>query len=116
MWFVGGGDMPKGNQKTKLADWNQDFPLIVNPVNRVLGYEVRDCEYCHWWTFLSAYYEIGDCLFAQVVAIRKKRKQGKKLDKYEQEFYRDNRDLIDIKVKLTDEEKAFFEEWGAGLE
>jgi len=50
-------------RKAKLADWEQDFPLIVNPVNRVLGYEVRDCEYCHWWTFLSAYYEIGDCLF-----------------------------------------------------
>ena len=62
-WFVGGGDMKGPKRKAKLADWEQDFPLIVNPVNRVLGYEVRDCEYCHWWTFLSAYYEIGDCLF-----------------------------------------------------
>lgn len=111
-WFVNGGDAPKGKQKSKLADWKQDFPLIVGPVNRVLGYEVRGCEYCHWWTFLGAYYEIGDCLFAQVVSIRKKKRKGKRLEKYEQEFYRENRELIDFKVELTEEEKAFFEEWG----
>lgn len=113
-WFVGGGDIKGGKPKTKLVDWEQDFPLIVNPVNRILGYEVRRCEYCHWWTFLSAYYEIGDCLFAQVVSIRKKRRSGKKLDKYEREFYRDNRDLIDFKTTYTDEEKAFFAQFVSG--
>lgn len=111
-WFVAGGDLKGSKQGARLADWQQDFPLIVNPVNRVLGYEVRDCEYCHWWTFLSAYYEIGDCLFAQVVAIRKKRANGKKLDKYEREFYNANREIIDLKTKLTSEEESIFEKWG----
>lgn len=111
-WFVGGGEIRSSKPKMKLADWQQDFPIIVNPVNRVLGYEVRDCEYCHWWTFLSAYFEIGDCLFAQVVSIRKKKRLGKKLDKHEKQFYRDNQDLIDFKVKLTEEEQAFLDEWG----
>lgn len=115
-WFLGGGDMKGSKPKSKLADWKQDFPLIVNPVNRVLGFEVRDCEYCHWWTFLAAYYEIGDCLFAQVVSIRKKRRQGKKLDKWEREFYRDNRELVDLKTEYTDDEVAFFKEWGLNIE
>lgn len=115
-WFIGGGDLKGAKPKVKLADWKQDFPLIVNPVNRVLGYEVRGCEYCHWWTFLSAYYEIGDCLFAQVVSIRKKKRSGKRLDKWERDFYRENRDLIDLRVEYTEDEMEFFKEWGAILE
>jgi hypothetical protein len=115
LWFVGGGGgeqggKPKG-RKRRLMDWEQDFPLIVGPVNRVLGYECRSCEYLHWWTFLSAYYEIGDCLFAQVVGIRAKRQKGKKLDKQDQAFYRDHRDLVDFRRKVTPEESALLEEW-----
>ena len=111
MWFVNGGDAGTKRPKRKLADWNQDFPLIVAPVNRVLGYEARACEYLHWFTFLSAYYEVGDCMFAQVVAIRKKRAKGKKLEKHEREFYRENRDLVDFRVEETDAEKAILDEW-----
>lgn len=68
-------------------------------------------EYLHWWTFLSAYMGIGDCLFAQVVRIRDIKARGKKMDKQDREFYRRNRDLIDIKVKTTDAEEKLFAEW-----
>lgn len=111
MWFVSGGDSHMSRPRRKLADWQQDFPIIVNPVNRVLGYECRSCEYLHWWSFLSAYYEVGDCMFAQVVAIRKKRQKGKKLEKHELEFYRENRELIDFKIEETDAEKEILEAW-----
>ena len=121
-WFVGGGgEQPKG-KKPKLMDWEQDFTLIVAPVNRVLGYEVRDVPYdfeaneggLHWWTFLSAYYEIGDCTFAQVVGIRKKKLQGKKLDKSDEAFYKENRDLIDMRRRVTDSDKEELEQWIKG--
>lgn len=115
-WFVGGGgeegDSAQAAKKLKLMDWIQDLPIIISPVNRVLGFEIRACEYLHWWTFLSAYSEIGgDCLFAQVVSIRKKRALGKKLDKTDQAFYQENRDLIDFKQKLTSAEEDLFKEW-----
>lgn len=110
-WFVGGGDIHARPPRRKLADWQQDFPLIVSPVNRVLGYEVRDVEYLHWWTFLGAYMDVGDCLFAQVVSIRKKRSMGKRLDKHEREFYRENRDIVDFRVQETDAEKEILDEW-----
>lgn len=97
MWFVGGGDSPARPPKRKLADWSQDFPIIVPAVNRVLGYECRSVGHLHWWTFLGAYMEVGDCLFAQVVAIRKKKSKGKKLDKHEEAFYRENRGIVDLK-------------------
>ena len=111
IWFVSGGDLQGSKPKRKLADWQQDFPIIVNPVNRVLGYEIRDVEYLHWWTFLAAYYEIGDCLFAQVVAIRNKKSKHKKLEKWEREFYNENRELVDFKQKETDAEKLIFDKW-----
>ncbi len=111
-WFVGGGDSKSSGKKApKLMDWDQDFKLIVGPVNRVLGYEARSADYLHWWTFLGAYYEIGDCLFAQVVSVRKKRSKGKKLDKADQEFYRHNHDLVDFERRETEAETETFDAW-----
>lgn len=113
-WFIGGGDTGVKPPKRKLADWEQDFPIIVGPVNRVLGYEVRSVEYLHWWTFLGAYMEVGDCLFAQVVAIRKKLGKGRKLEKFEREFYRENRELVDLRVRETDAERELLDAWMGG--
>ncbi len=110
-WFIGGGKRETGAPKPRLMDWEQDFPIICAPVNRVLGTEVRALGYMHWWTFLSAYGEIGDCTFAQVVSIRKKRQQGKKLDKADEAFYRQNRELVDLKRPETASEAAAFDEW-----
>ena len=50
--------------------------------------------------------EIGECTYSTVLSIRTKKRDGKKLEKWEQEFYTSNRKLVDIKVKLTEEEKA----------
>lgn len=113
-WFIGGGGdeaQKKPKKKPRLMDWTQDFPLIVAPVNHVLGYEIRSVKYLHWWTFLAAYQEIGDCLFAQVVSIRKKRATGKKLDKQDQAFYRENADLVDLRIEETDAEKEILDAW-----
>lgn len=106
-YFIAGGEMEAKAPQSKLADWQQDFPLIIAPVNRVLGFEARAADYVHWWTFLSAYYEIGDCLFAQVVSIRKKINEGKKLEKWERDFYRKNREKVDMKSKATSADIEF---------
>lgn len=88
-----------------LMDWEQDAPIIIPAVNRSLGYECRTLPYLHWWTFLGGYMEIGECLFSNVVSIRSKKAKGEKLEKYEKEFERHNKKLIEIKRKLTDDEK-----------
>lgn len=89
----------------RLVDWEQDYSLIIAPINHVIGGEVRSLKYMHWWTFLAAYQEIGDCTFAQVVRIRDHLARGKKLDRSDQEWYRKNRHLVDFKRKYTDAEK-----------
>lgn len=113
-WFLAGGDAGHRPPSAKLADWEQDFPIIVGAVNRVIGYEVRAVDNLHWWTFLAAYAEVGDCLFAQVVAIRKKLAEGRKLEKHERRFYREHRDLVDLKVKETPAESELLDEWIGG--
>ena len=40
-----------------------------------------------------------------VIGIRQKLNKGKKLEKYEQEFYRNHRNMIDLKRKLSAEEQ-----------
>ena len=55
--------------------------------------------------------EIGDCLFAQVINIREKKAKGKPLNKTDKEFYRKNRDLVDIKMHYTETEKDVLKQW-----
>ena len=97
----------------KLMDWRQDFSYIVAPINRVLGTEIRALEYVHWWTFIGAYYEIGDCLFAQIVRIRSLKAKGKLKDKADKEWYKENRDLVDLKTTYSQAEEDLFKQWGA---
>ena len=84
MLFISGNqsEEPSGN-KPKLMDWEQDISLIIPPVNKVLGQEIRELEYLHWWTFLGAYMEIGECTFNTFVGIRDKKIRGKKLGKFD---------------------------------
>lgn len=104
---------PSQRDAPALMDWKHDFMQIVPPVNRVLGYSVRDAEkHTHWQDLLAAYMEIGDCTFATIVSIRSKLAKGKKLEKHEQEFYNKNRNKINLPKKLTTEEQELLDaEW-----
>ena len=114
MTFINCGEPVKEDQppKPKLVDWDRDVGLIAPAVDAVLGYSCRRCEYLHWWEFIGAYSNVGRGLFAEVVNIRSKRQKGKKLEKYEQEFMRDNPELISMAPQLTEEEEEFFKSLG----
>ena len=115
-WFIDGGadEDPAAYKRPKLMDWEQDFQFIAAPVNRVIGTEIRSVEYLHWWSFLSAYYEIGDCVFAQIVRIRNLKAKGKPLDKADREWYQQNRKLVDLKTTYTEQENELLKQWGGG--
>lgn len=98
----------------KTMDWEQDAPILIPAINKVLNCEIRAQKYIHWWTFLGAYMEIGESLFSNVIHIRQKKAKGKKLEKWEQEFYKENKSLIDFndkKSKRSDEEKEMLRDY-----
>lgn len=78
----------------KLMDWQDDAPMIISGVNRVLGREVRAVPYMHWWTFFAAYMEIGESTLATVISIRDKLARGRKLEKYEERFWLEHPELF----------------------
>ena len=109
----------EGRKRPTLMDWQQDAALIIPAINSVAHMEVRAVPYMHWWTFFGYYMEIGESLFSNVLNIRAKKAKGKKLEKYEKEFERENRDLIQLKKKETEEERAereYLEQWLGGGE
>ena len=105
-------DDDNNKQNFKLMDWAQDFKYIVAPINKVLGTEVRAINSLHWWTFMAAYLEIGDCLFAQIVSIRDKMAKGKPLEKWERKWYAEHRHMVDFKTKYSEAEKDILRQWG----
>ena len=97
--FIDCGYKDDGKPHPQLVDWEQDASLIIPAVNKAAHMEVRSVQYMHWWTFFSFYMEIGESLFSNVINIRSKKAKHKKLEKYEREFYNENRAIIDIKKK-----------------
>lgn len=98
----------------KLMDWKQDANMIIGDINKVAGKEVRDAKYLHWWTFLSYFYGIGEGQFSTIVSIRSKKQSGKKLEKWEEEFYKKNKKRIDFQKTKTQEDAAvqdYFNKW-----
>ena len=73
----------------------------------VAGKEIRAIPYMHWWTFFGYFMESGECLFNTVVGIRSKKVKGERLDKWEKKFYQENKNIIDIKTRLSEEEQAY---------
>lgn len=108
--FIDMGVEKTDKPSPRVMDWEQDATLIIPAVNRVVGREIRADKYMHWWTFLSAYMEIGECTFTHILSIRQKRATGKKLEKWEQDYIRDNKDVVLLKDKLTEQEKREREE------
>ena len=99
----------KGDDKPKprTMDWEQDAPIIAPGVSKVAGRDIRVGK-THWWEFFGYYLGIGEGVFNTIVSIREKRRKGNKLEKWEKEFYQNNKNLIDLKIKKierSDEEK-----------
>ena len=99
----------KGDDKPKprTMDWEQDAPIIAPEISKVAGRDIRIGE-THWWEFFGYYLGIGEGVFNTIISIREKKRRGKKLEKWEREFYSKNKSLIDLKIKKverSDEEK-----------
>jgi len=106
VWFIDcGSDGPKEGRSPRLMDWEQDEQIIFPAINNVAGFETRSRRYIHWWTFMGYFMEIHDSIFSQVLSLRQKKSKQKKLEKWEQEFWRSNKDLCCLRTRLSKEEQ-----------
>jgi len=103
--FISCGE-ESGRPGPRLLDWNQDAQAIVADVNKVAGREIRGPGFVHWWTFLSWFHAIGEGQLSTLVSIRDKLRRGKKLESWEQEYYRRNKERVDLKKRYSAQELA----------
>lgn len=90
-------------QQYKLIDWTQDELLVCAGVNNVANTEIRALPYLHWWTFMGYYISIGESVLSTVVGIRHKIATGKKLEKYEKDFKKDNPEYFSFDYRTTEQ-------------
>ena len=110
MEFINNGLDEEKKNNVKLVDFEQDARIMIPAINRVAGKEIRNEDNIHWWTFLGWFMEIGDCTYSTVLNIRTKKSKNKQLEKWEQDFYKENRKMVDIQTKLTEAERRQLEE------
>lgn len=103
--FISGNE-DDSKPSPKLLDWDQDASAIIADVNKVAGIEIRAVKYLHWWTFLSYFQAIGEGQLSTIVSLRDKLRRGKPLEKWEKEYYRKNKDRVDLKKRYSAEELA----------
>ena len=105
VWFIGCGEKAQ-RPGPRLLDWEQDAQVIVADVNKVAGTEVRALPFLHWWTFMAYFNAIGEGQLSTLVSIREKLRTGKKLEKWEQEYYRKNKGRVELRKRYSAEEIA----------
>ena len=104
-YFIAAGE-PDQKPGPKLLDWEQDAQIVVADINKVAGTEIRALPYLHWWTFLAYFRGIGEGQLSTIVSIREKLRTGKKLEKWERDYYMKNKQQVDIKKHYSAEELA----------
>ena len=104
--FINCGGQEEKNLGPQLIDWQQDAQDIISDVNKVAGKEIREVPFLHWWTFLGWFHAIGEGQLSSLVTIRDKLNRGKKLEGWEQEYYRRNQSRVSLRKKYSAEELA----------
>lgn len=107
MSFFNCGEVTVGSkQNYRLVDWQKDSQLIASAINKSAGMEIRSLDYLHWWTFMGYYLAIDDkSAWANIVSIRHKIKTGKKLEKDEIKFRRENPEYFVWDSKTVEEKR-----------
>ncbi len=102
--FMDSGVSSDRTRNVRMVDFEQDARIMFPAINRVAGKEIRNEDDIHWWTFLGWFMEMGECSYSSVLNVRSKKAKGKKLEKWEEEFYKENKAMCDIQPKLSKEE------------
>lgn len=105
MEFINHNISDETRERVRMIDFEHDFRLLISAINRVAGMEVRTQENIHWWTFLGWFMEIGECTYSNVLTIRRKLSKGEKLEKWEKDFFNENKKLVLLQAPMSEEDR-----------
>ena len=109
VWFLSAGRPQPSKEEKTLSRLEKDEQLIFAAVSEVANMDIRMDPNIHYWTYLSYIQSISSkSLFAIIVRIRDKMNRGEKLDKDEKKFYKENKEMIDLR-EPTEEYKEFID-------
>jgi hypothetical protein len=120
IWFLNLGDDPrtKASSKTsstgRLFSWEQDLKYIISAVEHASHVSIRSQEFFHFWEFMSAFFETGECILNTLIHQRKLKKTGKQ-SKMDREWWAENKDIAELKVELTTDEQEVLDAFNALL-
>lgn len=118
VWFLNLGEAADGKKSAlslgRLFSWEQDLKFIISAVDKSAGFSIRSREFYHFWEFVSAFFETGECVFNTIVHQRKLKKTGKQ-SKADKEWWAENRDIAELKVELTSDEQEILDAFNALL-
>lgn len=93
-----------------LIDWELDSQLICAAVNSVAQTEIRSVPFLHWFTFCGYMSSVkAESTWATVISLRHKKATGKKLEKHEREFIKENPQYFTSKEDMDAQKEA--EDW-----
>lgn len=88
----------------RLFSFSHDANRIYSAFRSTYGIDLSAVEYMHWWTFMSLFMDLGeDCAFNNLVALRKRKRDGK-LTKEEKQMWNATPELFEL-PKAPDAER-----------
>lgn len=118
VWFLNLGDesidKKQGLPLGRLFSWEQDLKFIISAVDKSAGFSIRSREFYHFWEFMSAFFESGECVFNTIVHQRKLKRTGKQT-KADKEWWVENKDIAELKIELTADEQEVLDAFNALL-
>lgn len=117
VWFLNLGEdvQGKGNRGVgRLFSWEQDLKFIISAVDKSAGFSIRSKDFYHFWEFMSAFFESGECVFNTLAHQRKLKKTGKQT-KADKEWWMENREIAELKMTLTQDEQEVLDRFNALL-
>ena len=118
VWFLNLGDesidKKQGLPLGRLFSWEQDLKFIISAVDKSAGFSIRSREFYHFWEFMSAFFESGECVFNTIVHQRKLKRTGKQT-KADKEWWGENKDIAELKIELTADEQEVLDAFNALL-
>lgn len=113
--FLDGGQAPEGKKiasdGNRYYSFKHDARWIYAGVDRVLQGRLSRGVFVHWWEFITAFMELPeDCMMSRILYLRQQYAKGK-LTREERRLWYEMRDVLELPIELTEEERAVQDEF-----